>query len=141
MPPRTVSAGEVRLDLAVGPAEGTLPFVVAVTAAAPEDAVVAAALAAAWSSGPDGIVAAMEERAGLTVGGRAGFHYCDPRAENPIPEGSVRLFDRGEERLLSENDFETLVVALAHFHLAAAAGLHVSGPAEEALRVWLGRRG
>lgn len=141
MPPKTAAAGGVRLELAVGPAEGTLPFVVSVRSAAPEGAVVAAALAAAWSAGPDSLVAAMEERGGQTVGGRAGFQYCDPRAENPIPEGSVRLFDGGGERLLSENDFETLVVALAHFHLAAAAGLHVSGPAEEALRVWLGRRG
>lgn len=141
MSPKRVCAGEVSLEAAALPGAGDAPFVLALKAANPRDAVVAEVLAAAWARGPDMLVAAMDERAGHGEGEPLGYAYHDPRAEAPIPEGSVRLFAMDQERFIPEGDFEALVVGLVHFHLETAARLHVSGAVEGALRSWLGRRG
>lgn len=141
MPSKTITAGGISLEAAARPGEGGAAFSLALTAADPRDAVVAEVLAAAWSRGPDTLIAAMEERAGHGEGEPLGYAYHDPRAEAPIPEGSVRLFAMGAERFVPERDFEALILGLLHFHLETAARLHVSGAVEGTLRSWLGRRG
>jgi hypothetical protein len=138
---RALSSGEVALEAEAAPGPGGAPFTLRLGAANPRDAVVAEVLAAAWTRGLDTLVEALDERAGHGEGEPLGYAYHDPRAEAPIPEGTVRLFAMDQERFLPERDFEALVLGLVHLHLEAAARLHISGGVEGALRAWLGRRG